>query len=160
MSGFLVRLVLLSGVWLLALGDVSFGDLVIGLLLSGGLLWLLGYHHSSRTPHVVVGRVMYFVPFACAALYQIILGTIDVSAVILGRREAKPAYVAVPIGDRTPNGVAVTTWLTTLIPGSALVEIEDESSVMVFHVLDVAEPGQFIDNLDRFYQRYQRQVFP
>lgn len=160
MSGFLVRLFLLSGVWLLALGDISLGDLVIGLFLSAGLLWLLGYHHSSRTPQVGVGRVIHFVPFAFAALHQIIIGTIDVSAVILGLRDAEPAYVAVPIGDRTPNGVAVTTWLTTLIPGSALVEIEDDSGVMVFHVLDAPEPGAFIDNLERFYQRYQRQIFP
>lgn len=160
MSGFLVRLVLLTGVWLLALGAVSLGDVVIGLILSGGLLWLLGYHHSSRTPHVVFGRVIHFVPFFVAAMRQIAIGTIEVSAVILGLREATPAYVAVPIRDRTPNGVAVTTWLTTLIPGSALIEIDDEEEIMLFHVFDVADPELFLTSLDDFYERYQRKVFP
>ncbi|HAX25338.1 MAG TPA: cation transporter, partial [Chloroflexi bacterium] len=64
------------------------------------------------------------------------------------------------VGVRTTNGIIVTTWLTTLIPGSAMVEIDEERGVMIFHVLDAADPDAFRSSLDRFYERYQRHVFP
>lgn len=160
MSGFLLRLVLLSIVWLLALGEVSWGDLVVGLILSAGLLWLLGYHRSDRSPERLGSRVLRFWPFLFAAWREIVTGTWEVTAIVLGRRPAQPGYVEVPIGARTLNGIVVTSWLTTLIPGSALVNTDDERGVMLFHVLDATDPEVFRSELDEFYERYQRHVFP
>jgi multisubunit Na+/H+ antiporter MnhE subunit len=31
---------------------------------------------------------------------------------------------------------------------------------MLFHVIDASDPDAVRDHLDRFYQRYQRRVFP
>ncbi len=160
MSGFLVRLAVHTGVWLLALGDVSPGDLIVGLFVSAGVLWLLGYHRSDRTPEGFPGRVLRFWPFLLAAGREIVVGTRDVTAVVIGARPATPGYVEVPIGARTRNGIVVTGWLTTLIPGSVLIDIDDERGIMLFHVLDATEPEDFRSSLDRFYERYQRHVFP
>ncbi len=160
MSGFLLRLGLLAGVWLLALGKVSVGDLIVGLLLSAGLLWLLGYHRSDRSPEGLGRRVVRFWPFLLVAVRDIVAGTWDVTTIVLGRRPATPDYVEVPIGARTRNGIVVTSWLTTLIPGSALIDVDDARGVMLFHVLDATDPEAFRSALDRFYERYQRHVFP
>lgn len=160
MSGFLLRLVLLAIVWLLALGEVSWGDLAVGLILSAGLLWLLGYHRSDRSPERLGSRVLRFWPFLLAAGHRVIAGAWDVTAIVLGWRPATPGYVEVPIGARTLNGIVVTSWLTTLIPGSAFVNLDDERGVMLFHVLDATDPEVFRSELDQFYERYQRHVFP
>lgn len=160
MTGFLLRLVLLTCVWLLAIGELDAGNLAIGLAVSAGVLWLLGYHRSDRTPDSLGRRALRFVPFVLAAGREVTIGTWQVALVVLGRREAIPGYVDVPIGPRTRNGIVVTSWLTTLIPGSALIDVDDDRDVMVFHVLDAADPEVFRASLDRFYQHYQRHVFP
>jgi multisubunit Na+/H+ antiporter MnhE subunit len=41
-----------------------------------------------------------------------------------------------------------------------LVEVDRERQVMLFHFIDVADPDAVRDQLDRFYRRYQRRVFP
>lgn len=160
MSGFLLRLTLLAAVWLLALGDISAGNLLVGLLVSAGLLWLLGYHRQDRSSDHLGRRILRSGPFLLAIIREVAVGTWAVSLVILGQRQATPGYVEVLVGPRTPNGVAVTAWLTTLIPGSAFVSVDDERGVMLFHVLDAADPEVFRSDLDRVYQRYQRHVFP
>jgi multisubunit Na+/H+ antiporter MnhE subunit len=41
-----------------------------------------------------------------------------------------------------------------------LVEVDNERQAMLFHVIDASDPDAVRDHLDRFYQRYQRRVFP
>jgi len=160
MSRVLLWFVLLTAVWLMALGQVSVGDLLIGLILSATLLWMFRVVRSNGPSDDMGRRVLWFGPFAVAALRKIVIATWDVSAIVLDRRAASPGYVEVVVGVRTTNGIIVTTWLTTLIPGSAMVEIDEERGVMIFHVLDAADPDAFRSSLDRFYERYQRHVFP
>ena len=160
MSGFVLRLMLLSVVWLLTLGQLSVGDLLTGLLLSALLLLLLGYRGTDQPASVVMGRVLAFWPFVLVGLREILVATWNVAAIVLGRRPAHPGYVEVPIGKRTPVGIAVTSWLTTLIPGSVLIDVQPEREVMIFHVLDASNPDAFGANIEHLYQRYQRKVFP
>jgi multicomponent Na+:H+ antiporter subunit E len=160
MSGFVLRLILLSGVWLLTIGELSAGDLLIALIVSAALLLLLGYRPTGQPAPVMLGRILAFWPFLLVSLRQIFVATWDVAAIVLGFRPAHPDYVEVPIGERTPVGIVVTSWLTTLIPGSVLIDVEPERNVMIFHVYDASDPQAFVANLERIYERYQRRVFP
>ncbi len=160
MKLFLLRLVLLCGVWLLALGTVSAGDIVVGLILSAGLLLLLD-SRSERLANPPLGRrVLAFGPFFLASLWDVLVGTWEVTLVVVGRRPAAPGYIEIPIGSRTPTGVAVTSWLITLAPGSVLVDVDWERGVMLFHLLDASDPDATRATVARFYERYQRAVFP
>lgn len=160
MSGFALRLILLSVVWLLTLGRLSVGDLLIGLLLSAWLLLLLGYRGTGQPSSVVMGRVLAFWPFLLVSLREILVATWDVAVIALGFRPACPDYVEVPIGERTSSGIVVTAWLTTLIPGSVFIDVHQERDVMIFHVFDASDPHAFRANIEHIYQRYQRKVFP
>jgi multicomponent Na+:H+ antiporter subunit E len=158
--GFALRLMLLSVVWLLTLGRLSVGDLLIGLLLSTGLLLLLGFRGTGQPASVVVGRALAFWPYLLVALREIFVATWDVAAIVLGLRPAHPGYVEVPIGERTSSGIVATAWLTTLIPGSVFIDVQPERDVMIFHVFDASDPHAFRANIEHIYQRYQRKVFP
>jgi multisubunit Na+/H+ antiporter MnhE subunit len=68
--------------------------------------------------------------------------------------------VLVPIGERSELGVAVTGLLIGLSPGSLLLDVDPERQAMLFHVIDASDPDAVRAQLDRFYQRYQRRVFP
>lgn len=160
MSTFLLRLVLLCGVWLLALGEVSFGDVLVGVVVSMGLLLLLGYHRSDETISVVGKRIIAFFPFCIAVLRDLTAGTWMVALYVLGLRAATPGYVEVPIGERTTNGVAVTGMLVTLAPGSVLIDVDWERDIMLYHMLDATDPDAVRATIATFYERYQRAVFP
>ncbi|MGI9252635.1 MAG: Na+/H+ antiporter subunit E, partial [Thermomicrobiales bacterium] len=68
--------------------------------------------------------------------------------------------VRVPYGDRTPQGVVVSGIVMTLAPGTVLVDLDDERQEMIVHAIDASNPDQIIDDLQTFYERRQRKVFP
>ena len=73
---------------------------------------------------------------------------------------ASPGIVAVPIGERTPTGVAVWAVVTGLPPGSFFVDVDRERGVALIHVLDARNPEAFREEQEDFYRRYQSKVFP
>jgi multisubunit Na+/H+ antiporter MnhE subunit len=68
--------------------------------------------------------------------------------------------VLVPIGERSELGVAVTGLLVGLSPGSLLLDVDEGRRAMLFHVIDASDPDAVRAQIDGFYQRYQRRVFP
>jgi multicomponent Na+:H+ antiporter subunit E len=68
--------------------------------------------------------------------------------------------VTVPVGDRTPTGVAVWAVVTGLPPGSFFVDVDRERGVVLIHVLDARDPEAYREQQEDFYRRYQSKVFP
>ena len=160
----LLVLALLTAVYALALASVAAADLLFGALLGGGLLLLsravtVPAHQPSAMD--LIGRVGAFLPLAVIVARDIIVGTWQVAVVVLGLRPLHaPGIVKVPIGNRSPVGVTVSSLIESLSPGSILIDIDWDERVMYFHVVDASDPDQFRVKLRRFYERYQRRVFP
>jgi multisubunit Na+/H+ antiporter MnhE subunit len=139
-------------------------DLAIGVLLGTMLVMRLGGRlRLAPDPGVVTPaqRIVWFVPFVAAVLADIIQGTWDVALRVLHlRRLERPGVVRIPIGERSEHGVAVASLATTLSPGSVLIDVDWERRDLVLHVIDASDPDQVRERLQRFYDRYQRRVFP
>ena len=162
-AGRLGWVVLLTGVYLLSLGSLDPLDAAEGFLLAAALsLGLRGRLERPRgADPSLAGRVAAFPLLVGGELVDVLRGTWDVGLRVLGLRPVEcPGIVLVPIGERTELGVAVTGLLAGLSPGSMLVEVDSRRQAMLFHVIDASDPDAVRDHLDRFYQRYQRRVFP
>ncbi|MDQ4077321.1 MAG: Na+/H+ antiporter subunit E [Chloroflexota bacterium] len=164
MSRWLVSLALLTATYLMVLGSVAPWDVLMGALLSGVLLAgtqrFLFTGRPAPLPDLL-GRIVALVPFSLMVLFDIVEGTWMVVLVVLRLRPLhRPGIVEVPIGERSPTGVAVSGIALTLSPGSYLVDIDWERDIMLYHVLDATEPEQIREKYEAFYQRYQRRVFP
>ncbi len=156
-------LLLLTLVYALVLGSFDPADLALGASLSGVLLFALrGFVMPGEpAPSGVLARVAGFFPFAAAVARDVVVGTWEVSLITLHLRPlARPGIVALPIGERTETGVAVSALVATLSPGEVLVDVDREQGVMLIHVIDVADPGVVRRRHEDFYRRYQRRVFP
>lgn len=155
---------LLTLIYALALESFKLWDLAIGALIAAALLaatWRQLFAEHQDVPGGVLRRAVAFVPFALAVLRDIVVGTWQVALVSLRLRPLpQVGIVAVPIGERTPLGVAVSGLVTTLSPGSVLVEVDEERGVMLYHVLDASDPEAVRAQQRAFYERYQRHVFP
>jgi multisubunit Na+/H+ antiporter MnhE subunit len=111
-------------------------------------------------PPVTLARLRRFPAFAWAVLREIAAGTWLVLMVVLGRRQPSQGIVAVPLGERSDTGVAVTALAINLSPGEVLVDVDAEARLMFVHVLDARDPDGIRARYDDFYDRYQRGLFP
>lgn len=159
-----MAMVLLTITYAFVLGSFHPWDLSIGVIISGALLlafrrFVFG-EMPARTPGMLE-RIVAFVPFTAAAVWNIVTGTWEVALVTLHiRRLSAPGIVAVPIGERTPTGVAVSSLTTTLSPGTFLVDVDHERDVMLIHSINASDPDAVRESHQEFYRRYQRRVFP
>ena len=164
MTRYIVAVAGLTLIYALALASFQPLDLLFGAGLSAALVFASRRFVFDTEPGRGPGllrRAVAFVPFAAAVFREIVVGTWEVALVTLHLRPLeKPGIVAVPIGDRTPTGVAVWAIVTGLPPGSFFVEVDRERGVALIHVLDAREPEAFREQQEDFYRRYQSKVFP
>lgn len=164
MRRFVLVLFFLTLTYALVLGSFKPWDLAIGAVVSGVLLHALrGFALGARPARAggFVERLVAIVPFVLATVWEIIIGTWEVALVTLHLRPLEsPGIVAIPIGERTPTGVAVSALATTLSPGTFLVDVDWERGVFLIHIIDASDPEAVRRHHEEFYRRYQRGVFP
>ena len=162
--GLLPLLVPLVLIYCLVLASDHPWDIAIGTAVGIVVLAISARFGSGSTlagPPSLASRIMAFPIFAAVAVYDVIRGTFLVAAIVVGVRPLRhPGIVAVPIGERSALGVAVSSLVTTLSPGSFLVDVDWAERTMLIHVIDASDPDQIRAELEAFYQRFQRRVFP
>ena len=164
MNRFLISLAVLVLIYLLVLASVAPWDIGFGVLLSASLLVAArGFIFGGR-PRAIPSlgrRILAFVPFLLATIREIMRGTWTLALIVLHLRPLRhPGIVALPIGERTPLGVAVSALVIGLPPGSFLVDVDEEERDMLIHVIDASDPSADREEHQEFYRRYQRHVFP
>ncbi len=166
---YVFAVVALTLVYALALASFHPWDLLIGAGLSAALTfsfgWIVFEPESESGPTVrrpkLLRRVVAFVPFCLAVIWDVLVGTWDVALVTLHLQPLKnPGIVSVPIGERTPTGVAVWALATSLSPGSYFMDVDYGQEVVLIHVIDARDPEAIREQHQYFYRRYQRKVFP
>lgn len=161
---FVLSLAGLTLLYALVLASFDLWDLVIGAALSAAVLLALRrflFRNAAAPISDLPSRMLAALPLSAAVLWEIVVGTWNVALVVLHLRPlAHPGIVAVPIEERTPLGVAVSALITTLSPGSFLVDVDWKRYVMLIHVLDASDPDAVRQAHQEFYRRYQRRVFP
>ncbi len=164
MTRYVAAIAGLTLAYALALGSFHPLDLLFGAGLSATLVVAsrrFVFGEGPRGGASLLRRVVAFVPFSLAVFKEIVTGTWEVTLVTLHLRPLKtPGIVAVPIGDRTPAGVAVWAIITGLPPGSFFVDVDRERGVVLVHIIDAGDPEAFRRKEEDFYRRYQRGVFP
>lgn len=161
----LLAVLSLTAVYALTLASVHPLDLALGAAIAGALLLGLRRFLAAGAPpprRPGPGRRLLGAPrLAFAVAVDVVRGTAQVALVVVGRRPLRrPGIVRVPIGRRTPGGVAASALMLTLAPGEFLVDIDWDGGAMLVHVLDAGDPEAVRRRHAEFYERYQRMVFP
>ncbi len=154
----------LGAVYALTLSSADPLDVLIGAVLGGGLILVVDRRlqpvASGAMPPPAV-RVLWFPLFAVAVVADVAQGTWDVALRVLSlRRLDRPGVVRIPLGARSDRGAAVTALAASLSPGSVLVDIDWERRDLLLHLIDASDPDGVRGRQQRFYDRYQRRVFP
>lgn len=164
MARVVVSIILLTLVYAMTLASFDPWDLAIGAALSALILWLFRRHmfiEPAIPARELLSRIVYFVPFVYGLIVNIVQGTVQVAAIVVGLRPLRqPGIVKVPIGERTRLGVAMTSLETALSPGTFMIDVDWEENVMLIHSIDASDPDEVRADHQNFYERYQRKVFP
>jgi multisubunit Na+/H+ antiporter MnhE subunit len=154
----------LAVVYALTLASTDPVDLAMGATIGAILVGVLGRRlrlgPGGDLPSVA-RRALWFPVFVAAVVADVAQGTWDVALRVVHLRSLRhPGVVRVPIGRRSERGTAVSAHATTLSPGTVLIDVDWERRDMVVHVIDASDPDAVRARLQRFYDRYQRNVFP
>jgi multisubunit Na+/H+ antiporter MnhE subunit len=164
MMRFVLTTVALTAVYALALASADPWDLGIGAVISVGVLLAFRrfiFPDRGLSPRLVLQRAVHFPVLVVGAVANILRGTVQVIRVVLGWTTAQNAgFVEIPKGDRTDTGVVVSGLLDTLSPGSVLVDIDTEARTWTIHALYAEDPDAVREDVERFYERFQRPVWP
>jgi multisubunit Na+/H+ antiporter MnhE subunit len=110
----------------------------------------LDWRRMTRLPWLVAG-----------ALVEIARGNMSMLLVLLGRKSRqRVGMLDAPLGDRTERGAVVSAFIATSAPGSIVVGIDERKRTMRVSVIDATRPEELREQLDHFYERYQRGAVP
>ncbi|MET7469522.1 Na+/H+ antiporter subunit E [Micromonospora sp. NPDC005686] len=134
-------------VWMLLWGDVSWGNLVAGLVV--GVAVLLFFPLPSVT---FGGRVRprALLVFVATFVAELVSASIHVAAVALrfGYRP-RGAIIAVPLRVRTDLNLTLTAEAISLVPGTLIIDVDRAEGVLYVHVLDVRGPEDLVGSRER-----------
>jgi multisubunit Na+/H+ antiporter MnhE subunit len=109
----------------------------------------------------MVSRIGHLPQLVVGTGIDIVRGTVDVARAVLSPRIPREEnFVTIPSADRTPSGVVVSGLLNTLSPGSVLIDIDPEAETWMIHAINASDEDALIEDVQTFYERYQRPIWP
>ncbi|GAA1394958.1 Na+/H+ antiporter subunit E [Luteococcus peritonei] len=130
----------LAVIWVVLTGEVTVSSVFYGLLVAALLLWFF-----PMPPLMSTVRVH---PLGLAALVGRFLTDLVVASVAVAWKALRPRPVnagsLLDVKLRLDDDLrrVVVAELTSLVPGTVVVDVDPHTSILTLHVLDVTEPEQ------------------
>jgi multisubunit Na+/H+ antiporter MnhE subunit len=158
----LLRVLALTGTYLLVLTSVHPADILTGLVLASVLVLARGRVRGSEPlpARAVLSRLAGVPALIGGTLVDLVRGTWRTAVCLIGPGAGNAGLVEVPIpgGER---GSAVAWGVRVgFVPDTVVVEVDKERGRMLLHVLDASDPEAVIAEQHDSYRRRQRRVFP
>ena len=144
--------------WLLLVGSVGPGALLLGLLLAflgTRLLLTLGPPRTRlRRPRVAL-------VLAWVVLTDVVRSNNAVARIILrpGTRNRRSGFVRVPLDMRNPYGLAVLACIVTATPGTIWVEYDSAQGTLLLHILDLIGEEEWVRIIKNRYEGRLMEIF-
>ncbi|HEX7126108.1 MAG TPA: Na+/H+ antiporter subunit E [Thermodesulfobacteriota bacterium] len=128
----------LAVVWVLVADRPSVGSLAAGLVVGGLVVAVLGPPRGRITAAGLGSSLA----LGATVLVRTVRSSVGVARVILGpARRFRPGLVVVPLGKPLPGaGLAAVTVLTTLSPGTVVLDVSEDGRSLYVHAIDARDP--------------------
>ncbi len=134
----LLQNLLLALIWTMLTGDMSFGNLMIGLLL--GYLILLFQKASSHQGRYA-RKVSALLRFAGFSIYELLSSSIRVAHdVLTPTLHARPGIIAIPLEVESDIEITTLANIITLTPGTVTLDISEDHKVLYVHAMFADDP--------------------
>lgn len=146
----------LLALWLLLSQSLSAGTVLLGAVLALAVPVLTA---PLRPTRVRVRRPTVAVRLVAHVLVDSLRSSVAVAAVIVAGREARSAFVRVPLDVRDANALAALAAIVAATPGTAWAELSSDRSALLLHVLSVDDEAKLVATIKRRYERPLMEIF-
>lgn len=143
--------------WLL-LNHFSLGHLVLGTAIA----LVAGWAMAALRPHNPRIRGWHRMPgLALIIVWDILCSNLQVGRLILSHRRGtgRSGFVEIPLTLRDPSALALLAIILTSMPGTAWLEYDPASGILLMHVLDLADADAWRETVKNRYERPLREIF-
>jgi multicomponent K+:H+ antiporter subunit E len=149
---------LLFGLWLVLNQSASAGHLLFGALLA---VLAPRWTASLRPSPVRLQRLPAALRLTLIVGLDVLMSNLQVAKVVwqAGRREARSAFVEIPLELRDANGLAALAMITSVVPGTVWCELAIDRSALLLHLLDVEDAQAYAVYFKRRYEKPLVEIF-
>lgn len=145
-------------IWLLLANDLSFGAVLMSIVL-GVLIPLLVSSFWLRPPPM--RKPVLMLRFCLRVGLDILTASFEVARLVLGsNRRLHPAFVEYPLELKDDFAISLLANTISLTPGTVSADISDDRCSLLVHGLDVQDDQQLIDFIKQRYERPLLEMFP
>ncbi|SDF41283.1 multicomponent Na+:H+ antiporter subunit E [Lentzea fradiae] len=157
-----LRVVVLTTIYLLALTSLRPGDVLVGLVLSTVVVATAARIRTSTSDRGrSLRRRLAGVPgLIGGTLVDLAKGTWATTRCLMGGGLPHGGLVEVPIPPSGQGAAAAWGIRVGFVPDTVVVELDERKGTMLLHVLDARDPDAVIADQIDSYERRQRRVFP
>ncbi len=143
-------------IWLLLVNQLSFGHLLLGMLL--GLVVPL-YTARFWPDQVQVRRPLLLLRFVAVVLYDILVANLAVARLILGRQDRlEPMFLELPLRLRSDVAISVLANTISLTPGTVSAYLSADRRCLIIHSLHTTDPDEVLDTIRRRYESPLKEI--
>ena len=149
---------LLLGFWLLVNQSVSPGQILLGTILSVSLSWAMVNLEPSKPRLRRPGAAF---RLAGSVIQDIAQSNLAVLGAVLSRRKppVQSAFVMVELQLQDDNAIALLACILTTTPGTAWLEYDRQTRMLLIHVLDTADGKDWQSIVTHRYERLLKEIF-
>lgn len=144
--------------WLLLHPGWGHGHLLLATLLGLGLPWLL---QGLRPRQVRVRHPMTILRLCLRVMLDTTRSNLAVLRYLLrpARRPHPSDFVHIPLRVRDPNALAVLAMIVCITPGTVWAELSLDRTMLMLHVLEVADAQAIVTHVQTRYERPLMEIF-
>ena len=149
--------VLLVVMWMVMVGEVSFGALLLGIVV-GILVPRFTAPWWPGRPRV---RFLPALAYAAIVVRDIILANLEAAALILFKRtrDLRPAWLAIPLELAGPEAITVFAGTISLTPGTVSADVSACGRYLLVHALHAPDPAAEIAKVKARYEARLKEIF-
>ena len=149
--------VLLVIMWMVMVGEVSFGALFLGLVV-GVIVPIVTAPWWPDRPKV---RFLPAIAYGGIVLWDIIVANFEVAAIILFKptRALQPAWLTIPLDLTTPEAITVFAGTISLTPGTVSADVSACGQYLLVHALHAPDPAAEVAKVKARYEARLMEVF-
>lgn len=148
---------LLVAMWMVMVGDLTFGTLFLGLVI-GFIVPIFTAPWWPGRPRV---RFVPALAYVGLLLWDILVANFQVAAIILFKpaRDLRPAWLTVPLDLVSPEAITVFAGTISLTPGTVSADVSACGKYLLVHALHAPDPAAEIAKVKGRYEARLKEIF-
>lgn len=149
---------LIAAVWLLLLNSVTFGGLLVGLIVAIAVPQLTAPFWPDR-PKIRFGWPV--LEYLAVVIWDIVVANFHVAWLILFRSNAsmRSRWLVIPLEIRSPEAITALAGTISLTPGTVSADVSADGRALLVHALDAADPEAEVERIKQRYEARLMRIF-